>query len=107
MLLRAWVPVAEKGKPEMTLRRPGSSANSGLKVGLDNMYSVGFSASMPLIAPQLWKSLKLSDSQILQNIELARASRLLLVNQFRSLLLVATRAGQLPGDKKESGDSNL
>lgn len=62
----------------------GSSANSGLKVGLDNMYSVGFSASMPLIAPQLWKSLKLSDSQILQNIELARASRLSLVNQVQN-----------------------
>lgn len=62
----------------------GPSANSGLKVGLDNMYSVGFSASMPLIAPQLWKSLKLSDSQILQNIELARASRLSLVNQVQN-----------------------
>lgn len=61
-----------------------SAANSGFKVGLDNMYSVGFSASMPLIAPQLWKSLKLSDSQILQNVELARASRLSLVNQVQN-----------------------
>lgn len=61
-----------------------SQENSGLKVGLDNMYSVGFSASVPLIAPQLWKSLKLSDSQILQSIELARASRLSLVNQVQN-----------------------
>lgn len=37
----------------------------GIKVGLDNSYQVGFNASMPLIAPQLWKTLKLSDTQIL------------------------------------------
>lgn len=57
---------------------------NGIKVGLDNSYQVGFNASMPLIAPQLWKSLKLSDTQILQNIESARASRLSLVNQVKN-----------------------
>lgn len=72
--------------------KPKSSAGrQGIKMGLDNSYTVGFSASMPLIAPQLWKSLKLSDSQILQNIEAARASRLSLVNSvenaYYSLLL--------------------
>ncbi len=56
----------------------------GIKVGLDNSYQVGFNASMPLIAPQLWKTLKLSDTQILQNIESARASRLSLVNQVKN-----------------------
>ncbi len=61
----------------------GGSGN-GIKVGLDNSYQVGFNASMPLIAPQLWKSLKLSDTQILQNIESARASRLSLVNQVKN-----------------------
>lgn len=60
------------------------SGNSGIKMGLDNSYSVGFSASMPLIAPQLWKSLKLSDSQILQNVEAARQSRLSLINQVKT-----------------------
>lgn len=58
--------------------------DGGIKVGLDNSYQVGFNASMPLIAPQLWKSLKLSDTQILQNIENARASRLALVNQVKN-----------------------
>ena len=62
----------------------GGSKNSGIKMGLDNSYQVGFSASLPLIAPQLWASLKLSDSQILQNVEAARASRLSLVNQVKS-----------------------
>ncbi|MDE7411210.1 MAG: TolC family protein [Paramuribaculum sp.] len=56
----------------------------GIKVGLDNSYSVGFSASMPLIAPQLWKSLKLSDSQILESVEKARNSRIELINQVKN-----------------------
>lgn len=61
-----------------------SSAGGGIKVGLDNSYQVGFSASLPLIAPQLWASLKLSDSQILQAVEQSRASKLDLVNQVKN-----------------------
>jgi len=67
----------------------GSSSNSsnsdgGIKVGLDNSYSMGFSASMPLIAPQLWKSLRLSDAQILESVEKARNSRIELINQVKN-----------------------
>lgn len=61
-----------------------SGASNGIKMGLDNSFQVGFSASMPLIAPQLWQSLKLSDSQIAQSVEQARASRLDLVNQVKN-----------------------
>lgn len=61
-----------------------SSGNSGIKVGLDNSFSMGFQASMPLIAPQLWKSLSLSDSKILESVEQARTSRLQLVNQVKT-----------------------
>ncbi len=61
-----------------------SGKRQGIKMGLDNSYSVGFSASLPLIAPQLWASLKLSDSQILQSVEQARASRLSLVNEVKN-----------------------
>lgn len=67
--------------------RAGSSrpagGNNGIKVGLDNSFSVGFNASMPLIAPQLWQSLKLADSQILRSVEQARSSRLDLINQVK------------------------
>ena len=52
-----------------------------IKMGRDNAYSTGFTASVPLIAPQLWKSLKLNDNEISQNIEAARSSRLQMVNQ--------------------------
>lgn len=59
-----------------------ASGNSdGIKMGRDNSWQLGFSASMPLIAPQLWATLKLSDSQIAQSVEQARASRLDLINQ--------------------------
>ena len=52
-----------------------------IQVGSDNSYSAGFSASLPIVAVQLWKSLILSDDQILINIEKARESRISLINQ--------------------------
>lgn len=55
-----------------------------IKMGLDNSYNVGFSASIPLVVPTLWKSIKLNDNQVLQNIEAARSSRLSLVNQVKN-----------------------
>ena len=61
-----------------------SSSDGGIKMGLDNSYVMGFSASMPLILPQLWKSISISEKQILQNVESARKSRLSLVNQVKN-----------------------
>jgi outer membrane protein TolC len=61
-----------------------SSGSNGIKMGLDNSFQLGFNASVPLIAPQLWQSLKLSDAQIAQSVEQARASRLDLVNQVKN-----------------------
>lgn len=61
-----------------------SGVDEGFKVGLDNMYSLGFQFSMPLIAPQLWTSLKLSDVQIARAAEQARASRIDMVNQVKN-----------------------
>lgn len=71
----------EEVTPKAASTRAGSN---GIKVGLDNSYSTGFSASMPLIAPQLWQAMKLADSQILRNVELARSSKLDLINQVKS-----------------------
>lgn len=58
-----------------------SNQSDGIKMGRDNAWQLGFNASLPLIAPQLWASLDLSDSQIAQSVEQARASRLDLINQ--------------------------
>ena len=71
----------------------GDGQTRAIKMGRDNTYTTGFSASIPLVMPQLWKSLKLSDNQILQNMEAARASKIDLVNQVKNSyysLLLAT-----------------
>lgn len=51
-----------------------------IKMGMDNTWNMGFSAAMPLVNASLWKSISLSDTQILQTLESARASRIDLVN---------------------------
>ncbi|MBR1550997.1 MAG: TolC family protein [Muribaculaceae bacterium] len=77
------------GQYNRTLAKQTMTMNAGdepmtIKVGMDNQHSVGFNASMPLIMPTLWKTLKLNDNQILQNIENARANKLSLVNQVKN-----------------------
>ncbi len=64
--------------------RAGEKKDNGIKMGLDNSYSLGFQASLPLIAPQLWKSIGVSDTQILRSLESARQSRQSLVNQVKN-----------------------
>ena len=62
----------------------GDGNSMGIKMGRDNTYAAGFSATMPLVMPQLWKSIKLNENQILQNIEAARANKLSLINQVKN-----------------------
>ena len=57
--------------------------DDGLEVGLDNSWNTGFSLTLPIIAPTLWKSLKLSRNQLEQTLESARASRLSMVSQVK------------------------
>lgn len=70
--------------PDAEQRSSSDKKDTGFKMGLDNSYQLGFSASLPLFAPQLWQALKLSDAQIAQSVEQARASRLNLVNQVKN-----------------------
>ena len=58
-----------------------SSSNEGFEVGLDNTYSLGFSASLPIIAPQLWKSIEITAIDVQNAMEAARSSRLSLINE--------------------------
>ena len=68
-------------KQVMYMNVPGME--DGLEVGLDNSWSTGFSLALPVIAPALWKSLKLSRNQLEQQLESARASRLAMVSQVK------------------------
>lgn len=79
-----------------TIRMNMGGQSQSLKMGSDNSWNFGFSASMPLIAPTLWKSIAISDTQILANLESARASRLDLVNNvnkayYAMLLAIASK----------------
>lgn len=67
-----------------------------IKMGSDNSWNFGFSAAMPIINPVLWKSISISDTQILSSLEKARSSRLDMVNQINKayyslMLAVASR----------------
>lgn len=63
-----------------TIRMNMGGQSQSIKMGSDNQWSMGFQASVPVVAPQLWQSLKLSDTQILAAAEQARSSRLTMVN---------------------------
>lgn len=67
-----------------TTQNSRAGGDTGMKVGLDNSWSLGFSASMPLVAPQLWKSISISDTRIAQSLEQARSSKLSMVNEVKN-----------------------
>lgn len=64
-----------------TIRMNMGGESTKLKMGSDNTWSTGFNVTLPLVAPSLWKAISISDTQIAQNLEAARSSRLELVNQ--------------------------
>lgn len=74
-----------------TMYMDTEAGTMAIKMGSDNTHAAGVNASIPLVVPQLWKSIKLTENQILQNVEAARANKLSLVNQvekaYYSLLL--------------------
>lgn len=74
-----------------TLNMSMGGQSTKIKMGLDNTWNMGFTATMPIINATLWKSIKISDTQILANLESARASKINLiksVNQaYYSLML--------------------
>lgn len=57
--------------------------NQSVPVGTDNNYSLGFSAAMPLVNAQLWKSLDISALDVELAVEQARSSKIDMVNQVK------------------------
>lgn len=87
----------------------GDGETRAIKMGRDNTYMTGFSASIPLVVPQLWRTLKLSDNQILQNMEKARASKIDLVNQVKNAyysLLLANDSKRVIEENHETAKLN-
>lgn len=78
----------------MSMNMGGQSTK--IKMGMDNNWNMGFTASMPLVNASLWKSIAISDTQIMQSLESARGSRLDMVNSvnqayYSLLLAIASR----------------
>lgn len=79
-----------------TLNMSMGGQSTKIKMGMDNTWNFGFSAAMPIVNASLWKSIKISDTQILSTLESARASRLDMVNNvnkayYSLLLAIASR----------------
>lgn len=86
----------------MSMNMGGQSQS--IKMGTDNNWNFGFTAAMPLVNAQLWKSLQISDTQILANYENARASRLNLIDQINKAyytLLLAKASYEVLKDNYE------
>lgn len=64
-----------------TIRMNMGGESQKLKMGSDNTWNTGFNVSLPIIAPTLWKAINISETQIAQNLENARSSRLEMINQ--------------------------
>ncbi|HOF99020.1 MAG: TolC family protein [Paludibacteraceae bacterium] len=69
-------------KQKLFFNIPGMPARpDGIEVGQDNTFSGGISAAMPLIAPTLWATIKMSELDAQLVMESARSSKLSLVNE--------------------------
>lgn len=55
--------------------------DGGIEIGRDNSWTAGFAAQLPIIAPQLWKNVKLTEADVATAVEKARSSKLTLINE--------------------------
>ncbi len=61
---------------------PGMPSNpDGFEMGQDNTFVGGISASLPLIAPTLWATIRMNESEMQLVAETARSSKIALYNQ--------------------------
>lgn len=79
-----------------TVRMNMGGQSQSFKMGSDNTWNTGFSVSLPIVAPTLWKAIQISDTQILANAEAARGSRLDMINNvnkayYALMLAIASR----------------
>jgi outer membrane protein TolC len=75
-----------------------SEMMKGVSLGADNTVNFGASLNIPLIAPTLWKTLKLNDEQMKAAVEAARGSKLTLINDVKKAyynVLLAERSLQV------------
>lgn len=68
-------------KQKLFFNLPGMPANpDGIEVGQDNSFTGALSATMPIVSPTLWASLKMNETDADLAYESARASKISLLN---------------------------
>jgi outer membrane protein TolC len=68
--------------PPMPVQQ-SSEAGEPIEVGLTNSTTGGFSLSVPLFMPTIYKNIQLTEQQILSAVESARQNKLVLANQIK------------------------
>ena len=61
----------------------GGGSNEPIEIGLANQITGGFSLSLPLFMPTIYKNIQLTEQQILSAVESARQNKLTLANQIK------------------------
>ncbi len=79
--------------------------DGGIKVGRDNNWSLGFSATMPLVDVALWKSLEISGQDVELAIEKARSSRIEMADQVRQAFYTVLLAQESVAVYQEAYDN--
>ncbi|MDR0437419.1 MAG: TolC family protein [Bacteroidales bacterium] len=70
----------------------GGMSDGPMPVGSDNTLTFGLTASLPLIAPGLWKSIQMSKTDMDIALEKSRSSRLTLTNEVKKAYIQALLA---------------
>jgi outer membrane protein TolC len=73
--------IAKKHNDNVAAMSAPKTGDGSIEVGRDNTFNTGISASMPIISPTLWATIKMSDIELEMVNENARASKNTLYNQ--------------------------
>lgn len=80
-------------KKQVMYMNTGAETSAGIEIGMNNSWSGGVSAGMPLVSATLWKSLALSAMDVELAVEQARSSKIDMIEQvskaFYGVLLAA------------------
>lgn len=74
-------PTVEVIEQQKAYENASKSGDGSIEVGRDNTFNAGISAQLPIIAPVLWQTIKMSDIELEMVNESARASKITLGNQ--------------------------
>lgn len=81
--------------------------DAGFEVGRSNNWNTGFNASMPLINASLWKSLRISATDVELAIEQARSSKIAMTNQVKKSFYAVLLANDSYKVFKQSYDNAM